>query len=66
MENAGLHTWSGLLAADKKQKGQDVSEKSDTHEHGSVLMQFVQKKEEPKQLTVGAKGVLFITRILTW
>lgn len=44
------------MAAEKKQQGQDVSKKSESHEHGSVLMQFVKKKEEPKQLTVGAKG----------
>ena len=30
---------------------------SKSAEHGSVLMQFVEKKEEPKHLTVGAKGL---------
>ena len=26
------------------------------HEHGSVLLQFVERKDQPGQLTVGAKG----------
>jgi len=42
-----------MLAAREKPSQQESSK---GHEHGSVLMQFVSKKEEPKQLTVGAKG----------
>ena len=48
-----VHVQSGGALAAKK----PVEKKgSKGHEHGSVLMQFVAKKEEPKQVTVGAKG----------
>ena len=48
-----VHVQSGDTLAAKK----PVEKKgSKGHEHGSVLMQFVAKKEEPKQVTVGAKG----------
>ena len=48
-----VHVQSGGTLAAKK----PVEKKgSKGHEHGSVLMQFVTKKEEPKQVTVGAKG----------
>jgi len=49
-----IHTQSGNMLAAREKPSQQESSKG--HEHGSVLMQFVSKKEEPKQLTVGAKG----------
>ena len=49
-----------LSAAAKEPKGKKVDKgvRKGSEEHGSVLMQFVEKKESPKQLTVGAKGEL--------
>ena len=49
-----VHTQSGGMLAAREKPVQQKGSKG--HEHGSVLMQFVSKKEEPKQLTVGAKG----------
>lgn len=48
-----MHLQSGGTLAAKKPVEKEGSK---GHEHGSVLMQFVAKKEEPKQVTVGAKG----------
>ena len=52
----------GSLAASAKEKqttSGSTSSKSQKHEHGSVLQELMKVKEEdqPKQLTVGAKGV---------
>ena len=49
-----VHTQTSCLLASKK--SQEVRQSGRDQEHGSVLMQFVQKKEEPKALTTGAKG----------
>ena len=52
---------TGLVNCAKKDSGKKVSEGSKSNqEHGSVLMQFVEKKDEPKAVTVGAKGVLML------
>ena len=48
-----MHLQSGGTLAAKKPVEKEGSK---GHEHGSVLMQFVAKKEEPKQVTVRAKG----------
>lgn len=48
-----LHTCSTIL---KDTDSKPAEQGSKGHEHGSVLMKFVGKEEEPKQLTVGAKG----------
>lgn len=55
-----------LSAASKEPKGEkaDKGVRKGSEEHGSVLMQFVEKKETPKQLTVGAKGELSGARLL--
>ena len=52
-----FHTYGRLSAEEKKTPSarSKVDEK-----HGSVLMQFIEKKEQPKQLTVGAKGMTVI------
>ena len=51
-----IHTQScGLLAA-KDDKPADRRGSKGRETSGSVLMQFVEKKDEPKQLTVGGKG----------
>ena len=52
----------GSLAASAKEKqttSGSTSSKSQKHEHGSVLQELmkVKEKDQPKQLTVGAKGV---------
>ncbi len=40
-------------------EGRRVTKGSNSkQENGSVLMQFVEKKEEPKAVTVGAKGAV--------
>lgn len=48
------------VLASAKESTKDVrptgGSKGQSDEHGSVLMQFVEKKDEPKALTVGAKG----------
>lgn len=57
----------GVLSAKEKSTVGGVREGSN-QEHGSVLMQFVEKKDTPKQLTVAGKGKCFsynyILRIL--
>ncbi len=56
-----VHTQAdGMMAAAAKESQREVrssgGSKGHVEDHGSVLMQFVGKKEEPKALTVGAKG----------
>lgn len=59
----GLYTQSGgglaASANEKQPKSGSTSPKSQQHEHGSVLQELMKVKEEeqPKQLTVGAKGM---------
>ena len=52
---------TGLVLCAKKDSGEKISKgkgSKSSQEHGSVLMQFVEKKDEPKAVTVGAKGGL--------
>ena len=50
----------GLLAA-KDGKPADRRGSKGQEKGGSVLMQFVERRDEPKQLTVGGKGELLVT-----
>lgn len=49
---AYLHTWQPL-----RSKAKPAKSKKSGGEYGSVLTQFVGKKEEPKQITVSTKGL---------
>ena len=49
--SSSIHT-SSIEYDNSKEVGKNKREE----EHGSVLMQVLGKKDEPKQLTVGAKG----------
>ena len=54
----GLHSCTVQNAERKMPEGSSAHVSKKDHEHGSVLLQFVEKKEQPGQLTVGAKGKL--------
>ncbi len=60
--NCCLHTQVSSVLAATKETPKDVrstgGSKRRGEEQGSVLMQFVEKEQEPKALTVGAKGEL--------
>lgn len=58
MRSSSLHSGTWLLVPPAQEKRTAAAQKKERggEEHGSVLMQFAgTKKEEPKQLTVGAK-----------
>ncbi len=63
--NCCLHTQVSSVLAAAKESPKDVrstgGSKRRGEEQGSVLMQFVEKEQEPKALTVGAKGELSMT-----
>ena len=53
-----FHTQCCGILAPRDDKPANQRGSKGQQESGSVLMQFVKKKDEPKQLTVGAKGEL--------
>ncbi len=53
-------TCAVLCARDGSGASVTKESKSKQKEHGSVLMQFVESKEEPKAVTVGAKGFIVL------
>lgn len=61
MITAASEYHTSLVLCAKKDSGEKISKtkgSKSSQEHGSVLMQFVGKKDEPKAVTVGAKGEL--------
>lgn len=54
-----LHSAAALASSSKESNPREVKEEGGREQeqtHGSVLMQVLDKKKQPKSLTVGAKG----------
>lgn len=55
----GVHSSVTQCEQNRERKGRDgpaAHVAKEEHKHGSVLLQFVERKDPPVQLTVGAKG----------
>lgn len=60
-----LHTQSGSWLTDKaeKKKPKETRERQKSDEHGSVLNELmsIKAEDQPKELTVGAKGMTYVS-----